>query len=168
MFAIGNIYSIWTYLFESTMNVTSFKRYNKYLFLTSKSRQLKIKSIVFLINLNRHITSVSKMASARSLRRLMTFFLPDRPLDLPLSWSHCCLLVFHSCCTLEILWHLTLPIMKNKKNLTRLIVYYYVEKDLSADIRRASSWVLLRVANLLCSSLPPPPPKVNPFPCSFF
>lgn len=53
--------------------------------LTSKSKWMKIKSIVFLINSNRHITSVSKMTSARSLRRLMTLFLPDRTLDLPLS-----------------------------------------------------------------------------------
>ena len=41
--------------------------------------------------------------------------------------------------------------MKNKRNLTRLIVYHYVEKDLSADIRRASSWVLLGGGSLLCS-----------------
>lgn len=53
--------------------------------LTSKGRWLKRKSIVFRINLNRHITSVSKMTSARSLGELMTFFLPGRALDLPLS-----------------------------------------------------------------------------------
>lgn len=53
--------------------------------LTSKSKWLKIKSIVFLINSNRPITSVSKMTSARSLRRLMTLLLPDRTLDLPLA-----------------------------------------------------------------------------------
>lgn len=53
--------------------------------LTSKSKWMKIKSIVFLINSNRYITSVLKMTSARSLCRLMTLFLPDRTLDLPLS-----------------------------------------------------------------------------------
>lgn len=53
--------------------------------LTSKSKWMKIKSIVFLINSDRHITSVSKMTSARSPRKLMTLFLPDRTFDLPLS-----------------------------------------------------------------------------------
>lgn len=56
--------------------------------LTSKHRGSKIKSIVFLINSQRHITSVSRMTSAGSLCRLMIFSLPDRTTDLPSSWSH--------------------------------------------------------------------------------
>lgn len=32
------------------------------------------------------------------------------------------------------------PIMKNKENLTRLIIYHYVEKDLCTDAMRAAAW----------------------------
>ena len=65
-----------SFLLKGTINI---------FLLTAKSRWPKIKLIAFLMNSNRHITSVSKMTSARSLCRLMTFFLPERSLDLP--WS---------------------------------------------------------------------------------
>lgn len=47
MSAIGNIYSICTYLFRNIMNITSFKRYNKYFPADPNKKMAKYKISCF-------------------------------------------------------------------------------------------------------------------------
>lgn len=125
---------------------------------TPISRWPKIKSIVFPINSNRHSTSVSKMTSAGTLCRIMSFFLPDRYL----LYHHRELTV--PCC---------FPLMPHAWSIVPLSVSYNGKEEefdkahcsplrrelgLSANITRDSSRVLLNVTLLLCS---PTTPNVN-------